>query len=43
MPIEHVKFLANYLHIEVEDTPVLAGGRSDYATDVIGLRAQYDF
>jgi phosphate-selective porin OprO/OprP len=43
VPIEHVKFLANYLRINVSDTPVLAGARSDYDADVIGLRAQYDF
>ncbi|OJY68640.1 MAG: hypothetical protein BGP16_05215 [Sphingobium sp. 66-54] len=43
VPVEHVKFLANYLRVQVRDTPVLAGGRSDYATDVFGLRAQYDF
>lgn len=43
VPVEHVKFLANYLRVQVRDTPVLAGGRSDYETDVFGLRAQYDF
>lgn len=43
VPIDHVKFLANYLHIDVDDTPILAGARSDYTTDVVGLRAQYDF
>ena len=43
VPVEHVKFLANYLRVQVRDTPVRAGGRSDYDTDVFGLRAQYDF
>lgn len=43
VPVEHVKFLANYLRVQVRDTPVLAGGRSNYDTDVFGLRAQYDF
>ncbi len=43
VPVEHVKFLANYLRVEVRDTPVLAGGRSDYGANVFGLRAQYDF
>lgn len=43
VPIEHIKFLANYQRIEVSDTPVLAGTRNDYGVDVFGLRAQYDF
>lgn len=43
VPVEHVKFLANYLRVLVRDTPVLAGGRSDYDANVFGLRAQYDF
>lgn len=43
VPIDRLKFLANYLHVEVEDTPVMAGTRSDYGADVAGLRAQYDF
>lgn len=42
-PIERVKFMANYLRVGVEDTPVLAGPRGDYDVDVLGLRAQYDF
>jgi phosphate-selective porin OprO/OprP len=43
VPVEHVKFLANYLRISVEDTPVLIGALNDYDVDVFGLRAQYDF
>lgn len=43
VPVDHVKFLANYLRVSVSDTPVLAGGRRDYSADVFGLRAQYDF
>ena len=43
VPVEHVKFVANYMRVQVRDTPVLAGGRSDYGADVFGLRAQYDF
>lgn len=43
VPVEHVKFLANYLHLRVEDTPVLIGPYDDYAVDVFGVRAQYDF
>ncbi|MCW2364539.1 phosphate-selective porin OprO/OprP [Sphingobium xanthum] len=43
VPIERVKFLANYLRVEVRDTPVVAGTRDDYGSDVFGLRAQYEF
>jgi len=43
VPVEYVKFIANYLRVEVRDTPVLAGGRSDYGANVFGLRAQYHF
>lgn len=43
VPIEHIKFLANYQRVEVSDTPVLAGSQNAYGVDVFGLRAQYDF
>ncbi len=43
VPVDHVKVLANFLHINVDDTPVLAGARSSYSSDVVGLRTQYDF
>jgi phosphate-selective porin OprO/OprP len=43
VPMNHVKFMADFLHIMVEDTPILAGANDDYDVDVIGLRAQYDF
>ncbi|MBB5984888.1 porin [Sphingobium lignivorans] len=43
VPLEHVKFMANYLHVDVRDTPILSDGRDDYDADVFGLRAQYDF
>jgi phosphate-selective porin OprO/OprP len=43
VPINHVKFMADYLHIMIEDTPILAGSSNDYDVDVIGVRAQYDF
>lgn len=43
VPIERVKFIANYLRVDVTDTPVTANGRSSYGADVFGLRAQYDF
>ena len=43
VPIEHMKFLANYVRVQVSDTPILAGTQDDYGSDVFGLRAQYDF
>ena len=43
VPMEHVKFMADYLRVTVANTPILAGSSSDYDVDVIGLRAQYDF
>lgn len=43
VPMEHVKFMADYLRVMVANTPILAGSSSDYDVDVIGLRAQYDF
>ena len=43
VPIERVKFLANYLRVEVSDTPVVAGTLDDYSSNVFGLRAQYEF
>lgn len=43
VPINHVKFMADFLHISIEDTPVRAGLLDDYDVDVFGLRAQYDF
>jgi len=43
VPVERVKFLANYLRVDVAGTPILAGTRDDYAADVFGLRAQYEF
>jgi phosphate-selective porin OprO/OprP len=43
VPIERVKFLANYLRSDISDTPVRAGSLNDYSVDVFGLRAQYEF
>jgi len=43
VPMGHVKFMADFLHIMVRDTPVLAGSDDNYNVDVFGLRAQYDF
>jgi phosphate-selective porin OprO and OprP len=43
IPIDYVRFMANYGHLSFTDSPVLASGRNDYNADVIGLRAQIDF
>ncbi len=43
MPTDYVRFLANYGHLKVDDSPVLASGSADYDADVVGIRAQVDF
>jgi phosphate-selective porin OprO and OprP len=43
VPIDYVRFIANYGHIQLTDTPVLAGTSNDYGVDSLGLRAQVDF
>ncbi len=42
-PTEYVRFMANYGHLEMQDSPILAGGSADYSADVVGLRGQIDF
>ena len=42
-PVEYVRFIANYGHLEFRDTPILASGADDYSADSFGLRAQIDF
>jgi phosphate-selective porin OprO and OprP len=43
VPVEYVRFIANYGHLELRDAAVLASGLSDYGADSFGLRAQVDF
>ena len=43
MPSDYVRFIANYGHLKIDDSPVLASGSSDYDADVVGVRAQVDF
>jgi phosphate-selective porin OprO and OprP len=43
MPIDYVRFIANYGRLSLTDSPMLAGGQNDYDADVIGMRAQVDF
>ena len=43
VPVEYVRFIANYGHLELRDAAVLASGVDDYNADSFGLRAQIDF
>jgi phosphate-selective porin OprO/OprP len=43
VPIEYVRFIANYGHLDLTDSPILAGVRNDYNVDSFGVRAQVDF
>lgn len=43
IPTDYVRFIANYGHLWIDDSPILAGGSPDYGADVFGLRAQFDF
>ena len=43
MPIDYVRFIANYGHVKLTDAAITASGRNDYSADVIGVRAQIDF
>lgn len=43
IPVEHVKFLANYIHLDMSDAQILAGTDASYGVDTFGVRAQLDF
>lgn len=43
MPIDYVRFIANYGHVKLTDAAITASGSNDYNADVIGVRAQIDF
>jgi phosphate-selective porin OprO and OprP len=43
VPIDYVRFIANYGHLVLTDSPILAGTANDYSIDSVGLRAQIDF
>lgn len=44
IPTDYVRFLVNYGRLSYDDAAIpAAGGRRDYAVDVIGVRAQLDF
>lgn len=43
IPTDYVRFIAQYGHMWITDSPILAGGSPDYGADSFGLRAQFDF
>jgi phosphate-selective porin OprO and OprP len=43
IPTDYVRLIANYGHLNIDDSPVLASGSADYEADVVGIRAQVDF
>lgn len=43
IPTDYVRFIADYGHLWISDSPVLAGGSPNYGADAFGLRAQFDF
>lgn len=43
MPTDYVRFILNYGHVWVSDSPVLANGDDTYGVDAVGMRAQFDF
>lgn len=42
-PIDYLKFMLNYGHLEYDQARVTTGGDSSYSADVVGARAQIDF
>ncbi len=43
IPMEYVRFIANYGHLELRNSPVRAGLSGNYGVNSFGLRAQIDF
>lgn len=43
IPMEYVRFIANYGHIWLNGAAVTAAGDPNYSADVFGMRAQFDF
>lgn len=42
-PVDNLRFILDYAHLEYDDATILAGGDRSYAVDVIGGRAQVSF
>ena len=43
IPMDYVRFIANYGHLWIKDSPVPAAGDRNYEADALGIRAQFDF
>lgn len=43
VPMEYVRFIANYGHLVLSDAAIAAGTDRDYSVDSFGVRAQVDF
>lgn len=43
IPVDHVKFLVNYVHLDMSNAAILAGTDASYGVDTFGARAQFDF
>lgn len=43
IPMDYVRFIANYGHIWLSGAPVTAAGDPNYSADAFGMRAQLDF
>jgi phosphate-selective porin OprO/OprP len=43
IPIEYIRFIANYGHLELRDAAIAAGADRNYGIDSFGVRAQLDF
>lgn len=43
VPVDYVRFVLNYGHLWIKDSPVPAGVDTNYQADALGIRAQVDF
>lgn len=43
IPMDYVRFIFNYGHLWIKDSPVPAGTDRNYQADALGVRAQFDF
>lgn len=43
VPTDYVRFILDYGHGWVKDSPILANGKGNYGFDAMGMRAQLDF
>lgn len=43
LPTDYVRFVINYGHLWIKDSPIPAGADRNYEADAMGIRAQVDF